>query len=197
MLFFMALCIGLGSVMAQTDKEAAKAAKKAEKEAKKEAKKAENAARIKEAMATGTEVFAEALKALDNRHFVLEADRVEFKRGRFADVTASTNFVVMNGDKASIQLSLNGLMRGPNGMGGVTVDGSASSVELTVDKKGNVSFEMSVHGSGVSARLYLRMSKDTNRCTVTVSPNFSSNRISFMGHLLPPEKSLIFKGRSI
>ena len=198
---FMALCIGLGSVMAQQDKKAEKAAKKAQKEAQKEAKKAakqaEKEARIKEVMTASTGVFKDALEALVGRHFVLEADRVETKRGQFTNVTPSTNFVLMQGEKASIQLAFNGAIAGPNGIGGVTVEGTASAVDFDVDKKGNVTFEMSVHGTGVSARLFVRMSKGSNRCTAAVSPDFRSNRISFTGHLLPLNQSRVFKGRSL
>lgn len=198
---FMALCISLSSVMGQQDKQAEKAAKKAQKEAlkaeKKAAKQAEKEARVKEALSSSTGVAKEAIQALIARHFVLEADRVESKRGRFANVSSGTNFVLMHGDEASIQLAFNGIVAGPNGVGGVTVDGMASSVELNVDKKGNISFEMSVQGTGVSARLYFRMAKGSNRCTATVSPNFSNNRISFTGYLLPANQSRIFKGRAI
>ena len=200
-LFFMALCMGVCSVMAQQDKPSEKVAKKAQKEAqkgaKRVAKKAENEARIKDALTTSPGVFKEALQALIARQFVLEADRVEFKRGRFKNVSSSTNFVLMEGDKASIQLAFNGILAGPNGVGGVTVDGSAFKVELNVDKKGNVSYEMSVQGFGVSAKLYIRMSKESNHCTATVSPNFNSNRISFTGLLLPLNKSTVFKGRAL
>ena len=63
---------GSGTMMAQQDKAAEKAAKKAEKEARKAAEEAENMA-----------LFEQAVQALNDKDFVLEADRVEFKRGRF------------------------------------------------------------------------------------------------------------------
>ena len=71
---------GSGTMMAQQDKAAEKAAKKAEKEARKAAEEAENMA-----------LFEQAVQALNDKDFVLEADRVEFKRGRFVYVTPSTN----------------------------------------------------------------------------------------------------------
>ena len=63
---------GSGTMMAQQDKAAEKAAKKAEKEARKAAEEAENMA-----------LFEQAVQALNDKDFVLEADRVEFKRGPF------------------------------------------------------------------------------------------------------------------
>lgn len=185
LLLFAVLLIGAGPLMAQQSK-SDRAAQKAEKEAKKAAEEAEEMA-----------LFDQAVQALKERDFVLEADRVEFKRGRFAYVTPNTNFVSMQGDKATIQLAFNGAFSGPNGIGGITVDGNASSVEMKTDKKGNVTFSMMVQGVAVSANVTFRMIKGSNKCTATVSPNFNSNRLTFTGYLYPSDQSNVFKGRSI
>ena len=94
------------------DKAAEKAAKKAEKEAKKAAEKAAQEA-----------LFQQALLAINNKDFVLEADRVEGKRGQFVYVSSNTNFVAVKADEATVQLALNGAFSGPNGVGGITVEG--------------------------------------------------------------------------
>ena len=172
--------------MAQQDKKSEKEARKAEKEARKAAEDKQNML-----------LFEEAVKALDAKDFVLEADRVEFKRGNFVYVTPSTNFVSMQGEHATIQLAFNGPFSGPNGIGGITVDGSVTNLQLKKDKKGNVTLSMMVQGVAVSANVTFRMLKGSNKCTATVSPNFSSNRVSFTGHLYPSEQSNVFKGRSI
>ena len=175
LLLLAVLLFSAGTMMAQQDKAAEKAAKKAEKEAKK---------------------AAEAAEQMYKRQ-VLEAERVEFKRGQFVYVTPSTNFVSMKGDRATIQLAFNTAAAGPNGIGGITVDGSASNIEMKTDKKGNVTFSMMVQGVAVSANVTIRMVKGTNKCTATVSPNFNSNRISFTGYLYPSDQSNVFKGRAI
>ena len=172
LLLLAVLLFSAGTMMAQQDKAAEKAAKKAEKEAKKAAEAAEQMA-----------LFEQGVQALKEKDFVLEAERVEFKRGQFVYVTPSTNFVSMKGDRATIQLAFNTAAAGPNGIGGITVDGSASNIEMKTDKKGNVTFSMMVQG--------------TNKCTATVSPNFNSNRISFTGYLYPSDQSNVFKGRAI
>ena len=182
LLLLAVLLFSAGTMMAQQDKAAEKAAKKAEKEAKKAAEAAEQMA-----------LFEQGVQALKEKDFVLEAERVEFKRGQFVYVTPSTNFVSMKGDRATIQLAFNTAAAGPNGIGGITVDGSASNIE----KKGNVTFSMMVQGVAVSANVTIRMVKGTNKCTATVSPNFNSNRISFTGYLYPSDQSNVFKGRAI
>lgn len=186
LLLLAVVLFSAGTMMAQQDKSAVKEAKKAEKEAKKAQQEAEDNA-----------LFEQAVQALQERDFVLEADRVEFKRGRFAYVTPSTNFVSMKGDKATIQLAFNGAFSGPNGIGGITVDGYASNVEMKTDKKGNITFSMMVQGTAVSANVTFRMIKGSNKCTATVSPNFNSNRISFTGSLYPSDQSNVFKGRAL
>ena len=183
LLLLAVLLFSAGTMMAQQDKAAEKAAKKAEKEAKKAAEAAEQMA-----------LFEQGVQALKEKDFVLEAERVEFKRGQFVYVTPSTNFVSMKGDRATIQLAFNTAAAGPNGIGGITVDGSASNIEMKTD---NVTFSMMVQGVAVSANVTIRMVKGTNKCTATVSPNFNSNRISFTGYLYPSDQSNVFKGRAI
>lgn len=140
--------------------------------------------------------FRNAYQALQAREFVLEADRIDFRRGGFAYVTGNTNFISMHGENATIQLALNGQFAGPNGIGGITVDGKATNVEMNTDNKGNVTFSMMVQGPAVSAQVTFRMNKNSNRCTAVVTPTFSGNRISFTGILYPESESNVFKGRS-
>ncbi|GHV14346.1 hypothetical protein FACS1894179_01720 [Bacteroidia bacterium] len=141
--------------------------------------------------------FAKAVQALNDREFVLEADQVTFKRGNFVYVNGSTNFVSLHKDRATIQLAFNSPYAGPNGIGGITVDGSVSNIKTSTDKKRNLIFSMSVTGVGVSARVVIQMVNGTNKCSATVYPNFSSNVITFSGNLYAEEDSNVFKGRSL
>lgn len=80
-------------------------------------------------------LFQEAKEAIDNQTFVLEADRVYFKYGTSAFVSSNTNFVGLDGDKAVVQVAFNVPFSGPNGLGGITVDGNASNYKVKTDKK--------------------------------------------------------------
>lgn len=139
--------------------------------------------------------FVRAVEAIKNHDFVLEADRLVFKRGETAYVSSGTNFVSLKGDEAVVQVAPFNV-GGPNGVGGVTVEGRASDMELKTDKNGNVFFSMNVLGSGISASVYLSLPVGGNNATVTVDPNFSSNRITLSGTLLPTEQSSVYQGRS-
>lgn len=197
-LFFLliaALLVGVGTISAQevNSREDAKAARQAAKEARQKAKEAEKAAAEAEEKA----LFEEAKAALEAQDFVLEADRVEFKRGNWAYVTPSTNFVFLIDGKATVQLAFNGAFSGPNGIGGITVEGTPSNISLKTDKKGNVNFQMMVQGVGISASVTIRMVNGSAKCTATVSPNFSGNRVSFTGTLYPSSASSVYKGRAL
>lgn len=141
--------------------------------------------------------FDKAVKALNDREFVLEADRITFRRGNFAYVNASTNFISVHGDKATIQLAFNSPYAGPNGIGGITVDGSTSNVKTETDNKGNMTISMSVVGVAVSANVVIKMVNGSNQCSATVYPNFSGNVITFSGYIYAEEDSNVFRGRSL
>jgi len=145
--------------------------------------------------AADMERFNLAVTALKSNDFVLEADRIDFKRGNFVYVQPNTNFVSYDGKRATVQLAFSHRMAGPNGIGGITVEGIASSVKMEEDKKGNITYIMMVQGTGISSQVLIKMIKGTNKCTATVTPNFSSNRISFTGLLYPTEESNVYKGR--
>ena len=76
------------------------------------------------------------------------------------------------------------------------MDGRASNIILRTDKKGNVTLTMSVMGTGLSATVSISMAKGSNRASVTVNPNFHSNRVTLDGVLIPSSQSNMFKGRA-
>ena len=171
------LLVMAGSAAAQEERELTKAEKKALQE------------RIDSLQ------YAEAVQALNDRAFTLEADKVIY--GQTAYVTSNTNFVSVQDDKATVQVAFNIPISGLNGLGGVTVDGQFSKYDLRTDKKGNVMLSLSVMGSGISARVDITLYAGSNEATVNILPNFSSNRLTLSGVILPLHKSRVFKGRSL
>lgn len=164
-----------------------------EKKSEREAKRAEQKAQEK---AMEQAAYNAAVRALNDQKFVLEANQVVFRRGQNAFVTPTTNFVMMNGNRATIQIAFNTPNPGPNGIGGVTVDGTVSSLKTQMDKKGNVDCSFSVQGTGVSAQVFIRLTNGNNKASVAVSPNFNGNRMTLNGEILPLDQSSVFKGRA-
>ncbi len=139
-----------------------------------------------------------AIEALVNHEFVLEADRVKIDANQYRHVSTTTNFISMNKHNATIQLGLSLVYNGPNGMGGITLDGQVSNVKMNKDKKGNVNFSMNVFGPEVSVIVDIMMIAGTNKCSVIVIPNSGTGRtVTFLGYLLPKSESRVFKGRTV
>lgn len=139
-----------------------------------------------------------AVQSLNDRTFVVEADKLMFKRGRTAFVSSNSNFVMVNGNEATVQIAFtSSRFAGPNGIGGITLDGTISNVEMKQRKNGSVDYSFNVQGVGISAQVNLQLSSSGNYAQVTVNPTFSSNRVNFSGYLVPLEESSVYKGRSI
>ena len=142
-------------------------------------------------------MYVEAEKAISGKDFTLEADKVEFKYGQTAFVNSNTNFVSVTGDKSVVQVAFNVPVSGPNGIGGITLDGNISNYEVKKDKKGNINVSMNVMGTGISALVNISLYSGSNKASVTITPNFNSNRLTLTGVIVPSSSSRVFKGRSI
>ena len=171
---------------AQSSSETRQAERKAQREAQKAREKAENERN-----------YAIAVQALKEGKFVLEADQLVFKRGRSAFVSSTTNFVLMDGEHASVQIAANNALAGPNGIGGITVDGSRKEMKITTDKKGNVNCSFSVQGIGISAQVYITLTNGGNNASARISPNFNSKTLTLNGVLVPLSQSNVYKGRAL
>ncbi|MEG2151586.1 MAG: DUF4251 domain-containing protein, partial [Bacteroidaceae bacterium] len=95
--------------------------------------------------------------------------------------------------KATVQTAFENGYSGPNGLGGITLEGSASGIRMNTDKEGNVFFDMNVQGVNISATVTVILTRDTNRASANVNPNFSGNDITFTGNLYPSALSNVFK----
>ena len=140
--------------------------------------------------------YQQAIQAMKAQEFVLEANQVIFRNGQSCFVTSNTNFVMVNGTKGTVQIAFNTPYPGPNGIGGVTVDGTVTDVQMNMDKRGNVNCSFSIQGIGISAQIFINLTEGNNNATVTVNPNFNSNTLTLSGSLVPLDQSDVFKGRS-
>ena len=139
----------------------------------------------------------QAAAAVQNRDFVLEADQVTFKNGYTAFVDSNTSFISVKGNRAVVQISPSNFASGPNGVGGVTVDGTISGMQRMVDKKGRTTISFNVTGIGINAQIEVYMTPGTNRASATIYPNFNSNTVWVEGEIVPYQNSNVFEGMSL
>ncbi len=139
----------------------------------------------------------QARAALQNQDFVLEAESVTFKNGSTVFVNSSTNFISVKGNRAVVQISPSNFASGPNGLGGVTVDGIISGQQVTKGKDGRLTFSMSVMGVGINAQVEIYMNPNSSQASAAVYPNFNSNTLWLSGNIVPYENSDVFEGMSL
>lgn len=139
----------------------------------------------------------QAIAAVQNRNFVLQIDNITFPNGKPVFVTSTTNFIYVKGDKAVVQISPSNYFTGPNGVGGVTVDGNISNYEITTDKKGRMNLSYSISGIGISAQINVNYEPGRTYAQGSISPNFNSNTIWISGTLVPYDDAWLFEGTSL
>ena len=141
--------------------------------------------------------YVQGRAALTNQDFVFEAKSVTFKNGTTAFVNSTTNFISLKGNKAVVQISPSSFASGPNGVGGVTVEGNVTDLQVRTDNKGRTTLSMNVMGIGINAQVEVYMYPGTNKASATVYPNFNSNTVWLQGSVVPYENSNVFEGNSL
>ena len=139
----------------------------------------------------------QAFAAVKNQDFVLEAQTVQFRNGPTVFVNDMTNFISVKGNRAVVQISPSDFAAGPNGVGGVTVDGMISGQEYRVGKKGFATYSFNVMGIGINAQVEIYLTPGTNQASATIYPNFNSNTVWLQGNIVPYENSRVIEGSSL
>ena len=141
--------------------------------------------------------YQSALGLVRSRNFVMEANKLSMPDGSSLAVFSDVNYVMMKGDRAVVQ-STPGISGGPNGMGGITLEGMVVDLRETVDKRGNLSLKFTVMSTGGSAEVELKLLTGGNSANATITPKMrTTNRVIMFGRIVDPEKSRVFKGFSM
>ena len=139
----------------------------------------------------------QAIAAIRNQDFVLQIDNVTFSNGNTVFVNSNVNFLSVKGDRAVVQISPSNFSPGPNGLGGVTVDGIISGYQIMTDKKGRVNLTYNVSGIGLNAQIEVYITPGSSNAQATVYPNFNSNTVWLSGNIVPYQSADIIEGSSL
>lgn len=142
--------------------------------------------------AADQKAFESAREALKDRNWVLMANTLYGPRGAAIPVSDNTNFIQFKGNTVYVQLAFNGIA-GPNGLGGITVQGTPSQITSNTDKHGNITYSFYVNGTALTAQIVLNISAGSNYANATVYPMMNSNNLTFTGILVPTSESGIFR----
>lgn len=130
-----------------------------------------------------------AVDAMNRGYYVLMADRITMRGRPYMNPEPNTNFVLVQGDEAVIQLASNNGRLGLNGMGGITVEGRISGLRGgEPDKKGKISYDFNVSGPAISAQVQITLYKEDNQAMAIVSPNFWSGNLTVYGRIVPYDR---------
>ena len=141
--------------------------------------------------------YAQAIVAIRNGSWALEASSIAFNNGNTDFVTPSTNYVSINNGIGTIQTALdNTNIYSPNGLGGVTLQGNVSNGQLTVDNQGNIYYNYILQGNNVSATVNIMIAANSNQATAYISPNFGSGNITMSGSIYPYKQAGVIQGTS-
>ena len=176
------------TTFAQTSKEA--------RAARREALKKERAERRALEAQQDTIAYLKAVEALKAGAFVLEANNVTFPNGITRYVSSTTNYIQVDNGEGIVQTAFNNFAYspGPNGLGGVTVQGKISGLKMKEDKDGNYYYNYTIQGIAISATVFITLTGGTNQASVQISPNFNNNNMMMTGRLLPLDESEVFQG---
>ena len=130
--------------------------------------------------------------ALKDRNWVLMASTLYGPRGSAIPVSDNTNFIQFKGNTVYVQLAFNGIA-GPNGLGGITVQGTPSQITTNTDKHGNITYSFYVNGIALTAQVVVNLSAGSNYANATVYPMMNGNNLTFSGTLVPTSQSGIFR----
>ena len=140
--------------------------------------------------------FMQAVEALQNGSWALEASNITFNNGITRFVTSSTNYVAVNGGEGTVQTAFNNSnINSPSGLGGVTLEGNVWGERMGKDNDGNIFFSCSIQGNGISAVIYVTLTANSNQASASVNANYSGNRMVFNGYLYPYNSAGIFEGQ--
>lgn len=138
------------------------------------------------------EAFNAAVEALKNQDWVLMATTLYGPNGAAIPVSDNTNFIQFKGNTVYVQLAFSGIA-GPNGLGGITVQGSPSQITSNTDKQGNITYSFYVNGIALTAQVVVNLSANSSYANATVYPMMNSNNLTFSGTLVPTSQSGIFR----
>jgi len=170
------MCLLANSVNAQEQ------SKKSKKQAKKEER-----AKIEQ------QNIAMVALAIDSSAYVLEADRLQSKRGVTINVPSNLNFIAVHGESAFIQIGSNSAV-GTNGVGGVSVDARITKMEVKKNpKNGGYSIQMTCMSSAGIYDINISSNADGQAVTATIGST-RSGKLTYLGQIVPLPLSRVYKG---
>lgn len=128
-----------------------------------------------------------AKNALNNGHWVLMANRITIGRTAYTipGLQDNANFVFQQGNKGMVQVALNGISPGLNGLGGITLEGGVSGIKCSTDGKGNIYYDYHISSTEINAHIFITVYAGGSEAQAVVDSTFDSGQLTLYGRLVP------------
>lgn len=127
---------------------------------------------------------AEIIKAVEARRYIIKVDRIYTTGGGFWDLVPRSNFVIINGEIASISLGYMGRTYFSRPISGINFNGRTMDYKMQSNEtKGTYKVQMSVKAGGDKFDVYLTIG-DEGRCSISIN-NVNIQTVSYSGTLVP------------
>lgn len=127
-------------------------------------------------------------KAIESRMYIIKMLRIYTVGGGIIDLIPRNNFIIINGESASISLGYVGRQYGSRPISGINMNGQTIKYELESNEgKGTYNVNMVVQYRNDKFDLYLNIGSDGN-CNVSLS-NLHIQTIRYTGQLVPIPES--------
>ncbi len=141
---------------------------------------------------------AEIKKAVESRRYIIKVNRL-FVRGGMVEMIPTSNFVIINGEIASVSLGYVGNSFGSRRITGINMNGRTSNYKMeSNDAKGQYKIQMSVTYGSDKFDMYLTIGASGD-CNISLN-NAYIQSVTYRGTLTPlgpPNNVPVEKGRRI
>jgi hypothetical protein len=141
---------------------------------------------------------AEIKKAVESRRYVIKVNRL-FTRGAMIEMIPTSNFVIVNGEIASVSLGYIGRSFGIHNITGINMNGRTTSYKMeTNDTKGQYKIQMTVIYGADKFDMYLTIGTN-GECNISLNNPYIQT-VTYSGNLFPladPNTVPVDKGRRI
>jgi len=129
---------------------------------------------------------------VESQKFVFEADQIMDRNGKTYPANSSINFIILDSNKVVFQLG-SASMIGVNGVGGITIEGTVSSIKINRNEKnGYYYIIMKVESKLGFYDMQIDISPlGASRAKITTS---NHKEIGYSGEIIPLAESRIHQG---
>jgi hypothetical protein len=127
---------------------------------------------------------AEVKKAVESRRYIIKVNRLYTMGGGVLEMIPTSNFIIVNGEIASISLGYMGRSYSIRAISGINLNGHTLEYKMQTDEsKGSYKIQMEVKAGSDKFDVYLTIG-DSGYCSISIN-NAYIQSVSYSGTLVP------------